>query len=149
MPRACGGTVKTVQMRTIARNQLHALALSQGLRRGSALWSRRGRRELAQLALGHFRSEMRQDLMELTKTLDARVEWLNWPNQPSNGRRPGGSCNSLGVGPMTALGFVLTIGPVTRCRRSKQVVSYLGLNLRPYSSGGRPSYKRLRRTWHQ
>lgn len=79
--------VKTVQMRTTARIQLHALALNQRLRRGSAPWSRR---ELAQLALGHFSSEMRQDLMELTTTLDARVEWLNWPSQPSNGRRPGG-----------------------------------------------------------
>src|SRR5262245_31051829 len=33
--------------------------------------------------------------------------------------------------------FVLTIGPVERFRRSKQVVSYLGLNPREDSSGGR------------
>jgi transposase len=33
-----------------------------------------------------------------------------------------------GVGPVTALMFVLTIGPVERFRGSKQVVSYLGLN---------------------
>ena len=42
-----------------------------------------------------------------------------------------------GVGPVTALMFVLTIGPVERFRRSKQVVSYLGLNPRESSSGGR------------
>jgi transposase len=42
-----------------------------------------------------------------------------------------------GVGPVTALMFVLTIGPVERFRRSKQVVSYLGLNPRENSSGGR------------
>jgi transposase len=42
-----------------------------------------------------------------------------------------------GVGPVTALMFVLTIGPVERFRRSKQIVSYLGLNPRESSSGGR------------
>jgi transposase len=42
-----------------------------------------------------------------------------------------------GVGPVTALRLVLTIGPVERFRRSQQVVSYLGLNPRESSSGGR------------
>lgn len=31
-----------------------------------------------------------------------------------------------GVGPVTALAFVLTIGPVSRFERSRQVVSYWG-----------------------
>jgi len=42
-----------------------------------------------------------------------------------------------GVGPVTSLAFVLTLGPVARFQRSKQVVSYLGLNPREHSSGGR------------
>jgi transposase len=42
-----------------------------------------------------------------------------------------------GVGPVTSLAFVLMVGPVTRFQRSKQVVSYLGLNPREHSSGGR------------
>ena len=42
-----------------------------------------------------------------------------------------------GVGPVTSLAFVLTLGPVERFARSKQVVSYLGLNPREHSSGGR------------
>jgi transposase len=32
-----------------------------------------------------------------------------------------------GVGPITALGFVVTIGDVSRFRRGKQVASYLEL----------------------
>ena len=40
-----------------------------------------------------------------------------------------------GVGPVTALAFVLTLGPMTRFQRSKQVVSYLGLNPKERSSG--------------
>lgn len=42
-----------------------------------------------------------------------------------------------GVGPVTSLAFVLTLGPVKRFERSKQVVSYLGLNPREHFSGGR------------
>ena len=40
-----------------------------------------------------------------------------------------------GVGPVTALAFVLTLGPVARFQRSKHVVSYLGLNPKERSSG--------------
>jgi transposase len=42
-----------------------------------------------------------------------------------------------GVGPITALAFVVTIGDVTRFQRGKQVASYLGLIPRERSSGGR------------
>jgi len=42
-----------------------------------------------------------------------------------------------GVGPNTALAFVLTIGDVSRFRRGKQIASYLGLIPREESSGGR------------
>ena len=42
-----------------------------------------------------------------------------------------------GVGPNTALAFVVTIGDASRFRRGKQVASYLGLIPREYSSGGR------------
>ena len=42
-----------------------------------------------------------------------------------------------GVGPITSLAFVLTMGDVKRFTRSKQVASYLGLIPREYSSGGR------------
>ncbi len=42
-----------------------------------------------------------------------------------------------GVGPVTALAFVLTLGPIERFPRSKQWVSYLGLNPTEYSSGGK------------
>jgi transposase len=42
-----------------------------------------------------------------------------------------------GVGPVVALAMVLTLGPVERFRNSRKVVSYLGLNPREHSSGGR------------
>jgi transposase len=42
-----------------------------------------------------------------------------------------------GVGPITALAFVVTIGDVARFRRGKQVASYLGLIPSERSSGGK------------
>ncbi len=42
-----------------------------------------------------------------------------------------------GVGPITALAFVVTIGDVSRFRRGKQVASYLGLFPREHSLSGR------------
>jgi len=41
-----------------------------------------------------------------------------------------------GVGPITSMAFVLTMGDVNRFQRGKQVASYLGLIPREYSSGG-------------
>ena len=42
-----------------------------------------------------------------------------------------------GVGPVTSLAFLLTLGTARRFRRGKQVASYLGLNPAEYSSGDR------------
>jgi len=42
-----------------------------------------------------------------------------------------------GVGPITSLAFVLTIGDVSRFRHSNQVASYVGLIPREHSSGGK------------
>ena len=42
-----------------------------------------------------------------------------------------------GVGPITALAFVLTLGPAERFRRGKQVGSYFGLIPSEHSSGGK------------
>jgi transposase len=42
-----------------------------------------------------------------------------------------------GVGPITSLAFVLTIGDVSRLRHSNQVASYVGLIPREHSSGGK------------
>lgn len=42
-----------------------------------------------------------------------------------------------GVGPITSLAYVLTMGDVSRFHRGKKVASYLGLIPREYSSAGK------------
>ena len=42
-----------------------------------------------------------------------------------------------GVGPITSLAFVVTLGDVSRFKRGKQVASYLGLIPSEHSSGSK------------
>jgi len=78
-------------------------------------------------------------LLELLDQLGPRIAELDQAVKTEAERRPEAVelMKHKGVGPVTALAFVLTWGPVERFRHSRQVVSYLGLNPRENSSGGR------------
>lgn len=130
---------KLVGMRTALRNQLQALALGQGLRLGQRLWGPAGRSALEQLALGERAAARRHDLLELLRSLDARIKQLDAEVEVEARRRPDAVrlMEQPGVGPVTALAFVLVIGPVSRFRCSRQLVSYLGLIPSENSSAGR------------
>jgi len=130
---------KLVWMRTAVANQLHALAMGEGVCRKKKLFTQKGRAELDSLALGPWASYRRQELLRL---LDQLEVWLKELDQAvAQQAEPNPAARLLmthpGVGPVTSLAFVLTLGPVERFARSKQVVSYLGLNPREHSSGGR------------
>src|SRR5262249_58613892 len=56
---------RLVQMRTRVMNQLHVVALNEGLRRKKALWRPAGRKELESIALAPWASRRRQDLLDL------------------------------------------------------------------------------------
>ncbi len=129
---------KLVRMRTSVKNQLHYLAMSQGVCRKRKLWSERGRAELEALRLGHWASRRRQELLELLDRLEPRIEELDQAVEAEAGRRPEAVRVMMhkGVGPVTALAFVLTLGPVERFSNSRKVVSYLGLNPSERSTGG-------------
>lgn len=130
---------KLVGYRTSVMNQLHGLAMSQGLCRKTRLWSRIGRKELESLALDLWASRRRRELLQLLDLLNPWIDELDQAVQQEAERRPEviHLMKQPGVGPVTALAFVLTIGPVSRFQRSRQVVSYLGLNPSEESSGGR------------
>ena len=129
---------KLVKMRTSVRNQLHFLAMSQGVCRKRGLWSARGRRELEALQLGPWASVRRQELLALLDGLGPRIEEMDQAVKAEALRRAEAVrlMEQQGVGPVTALAFVLTVGPVERFPSSRKLVSYLGLNPREDSSGG-------------
>jgi transposase len=130
---------KLVWMRNAVGNQLHALAMGEGVCRKKKLFTKQGRQELESLALGPWASRRRQELLEMLERLDESLHELDQAvaQQAEQNAEAVRLMTHPGVGPVTSLAFVLTIGPVGRFERSKQVVSYLGLNPREHSSGGR------------
>jgi transposase len=129
---------KLVRMRTALKNQLHFLAMSQGICRKQKLWSASGRAELEGLALGPWASRRRQELLQTLDELEPRLSELDEAVKAEAERSPQALqlMAHKGVGPVTALAFVLTVGPVQRFADSRALVSYLGLNPREDSSGG-------------
>jgi transposase len=130
---------KLVCMRTSVKNQLHALAMGQGVCRMKKLWAPAGRKELEALALDPWASRRRRELIEILDRLNPPIEELNQAVELEAEKCPHAVhlMKQTGVGPVTALAFVLTLGPVERFHKSKQVVSCLGLNPSEESSGGR------------
>ena len=130
---------KQVQARTRTKNQLQALMLSQGLQKKRQLWTQSGRAELEKLELLPYAALRRQRLLTALGQQAAEIAALNRQVDEEVKRRPAAVrlMTHPGVGPVTSLAFVLIIGPVERFERSKQVVSYLGLNPQEHSSGGK------------
>jgi transposase len=67
---------RLVQMRTRVVNQLHAIALIEGLRGQRSLWRSSGRGQLEALSLAPWAARRRQDLLELLDRLQPAIaEW--------------------------------------------------------------------------
>jgi transposase len=129
---------KLVRMRTQVKNQLQALALNQGVQRKRKLWSAAGRKQLEALPLLPWASRRRAELLMLLDQLEASLGELDRAVIEQANARPAVRrlMTHPGVGPITALAFVLTMGPAQRFGRGKQVASYFGLIPSEHSSGG-------------
>jgi transposase len=68
---------KLVRFRTSVMNQLHALAIGQGLCRKKKLWTKVGRKELEGLVLDPWASRRRQELLLLLDQLDPWIAKLD------------------------------------------------------------------------
>ena len=130
---------KLVQVRTRVKNELQHLSLNKGMQRKRRLWSQAGMQLLRQLPLKPWASCRRGDLLELLAKLEQQIGRLDQAVQEATEQHSQARLlmTQPGVGPNTALAFVLTIGDARRFRRGKQVASYLGLIPRETSSGGR------------
>ncbi len=139
---------RLVQLRTRVKNELQHLALNQGVQRKRKLWTAQGRAELESLSLERWASQRRQDLLQVLAMLEEQIESLNQAVAQVADSYPEAQLlrTQPGVGPVTALAFLLTIGDVRRFARSKQVASYLGLIPRERSSGGKQRMGRDQQT---
>ena len=130
---------KLVEIRSRVKNELQHLSLNKGMQKKRTLWSQAGMQLLRELPLKPWASCRREDLLGLLAMLDQQIGKLDQAVQKAADQHPQAKLlmTQPGVGPNTALAFVLTIGDVTRFPRGKQVASYLGLIPREESSGGR------------
>jgi transposase len=130
---------RLVQMRTRIMNQLQALAMNENQRWKSKLWSERGRAELEKLPLGFWASRRRQELLELLDRMNPKIEELTAAVAQEAKKRPDALrlMTHPGVGPLTALAYVLIIGTPARFPRGKQIGTYVGMIPCEDSSGGK------------
>ena len=130
---------KLVQIRSRVKNGLQHLAMNRGMQKKARLWSAAGQQAFRALPLPGWAGRRRQDLLYLLAQLDEQIAPLDEAAQQAAEQNPEARLllTQPGVGPITALAFVLTIGDVSRFPRGKQVASYLGLIPREHSSGGR------------
>ena len=120
---------RLVQMRTRAMNQIQAAAMNEGVRRKKTLWSKSGRQQLESLLLAPWAARRCQDLLELVDRLNGTIAELTTAIEQEAHKRPEvlRLMTHPGVGPITALAFVLVIGSPDRFACGKQIGSYLGL----------------------
>ena len=130
---------KLVQIRSRVKNGLQHLAMNRGMQKKARLWSVAGQKAFRELPLPGWAGRRREDLLHLLAQLDQQITPLDEAAQQAAEQNPEARLllTQPGVGPITALAFVLTIGDVGRFPRGKQVASYLGLIPREHSSGGR------------
>ena len=129
---------RLVQMRTRIMNQLQALAMNENQCRKSKLWSERGRAEFEKLPLSFWASRRRQELLELLDWMNPKIEELTAAVEQEAKKRPDALrlMTHPGVGPITALAYVLIIGTPARFPRGKQIGTYVGMIPSEDSSGG-------------
>jgi transposase len=133
---------KLVRIRTQVKNELQHLAMNQGVTKKRKLWSKAGEKVLRELPLKPWASRRREDLFQLREMLTGQIDLLDRSvvEVAEKSEKARLLMTQPGVGPITSMAFVLTMGDVNRFQRGKQVASYLGLIPREYSSGGHQRY---------
>jgi transposase len=128
---------RLVQIRTRIVNQLWALAMNEGQCRKKKLWSEQGRAELEKLSLAPWAGRRRRELLELLDRLNATIEELTAAAEQEAKKRPEvlRLMTHPGVGPLTALAYVLIIGTPSRFARGKQIGTFAGMIPSEESSG--------------
>ena len=110
---------KLVRLRAQAKNELQHLAMNQGVQKKRRLWSKAGQELLRELPLQPWASRRREDLLKVMALLDAQILSLDMAvkqaaETDANARL---LMTQPGVGPITSLAFVQTIGDVRRFQR--------------------------------
>jgi transposase len=126
-----------VKQRTQVCNRLQALAHAAGLPK-KGIQTKRARTALAEAGLSETLEFQRDQLFELLDDLTRRIKLIEvWLEEKARSeRRVELLLSHKGVGLLSALAVVHTLGDVTRFQSSKQAVAFTGLDPLERSSAG-------------
>jgi transposase len=119
---------KLVSIRARVKNGLQHLMLNRGVQLKQKLWNEAGQKALRELPLEGWAARRREDLLKLLAGLTPQIRELDVAvEREAKANEQARLMTQPGVGPITALAFVVTLGDVSRFPRGQQVGSYLGL----------------------
>src|SRR5258708_19546276 len=118
---------KLVRIRAQVKNGLQHLAMNQGLLRKQKLWSKAGQKVLCELPLAPWANRRRTDLLKMMSELDAKVDLLDRAvvQAAEKDERARLLMTQPGVGPITAMAFLLTMGALSPFTRRHPLATYL------------------------
>jgi len=128
-----------VCLRVKIQNALQAIALANGLRRGSSLWTRAGQHAIASLPLSPHAAYRRNELQAMYSKFETEINELNSRVEQQARERAGARLlmTHPGVGPITALATEVFLGDPSRFAGSKELASFAGMIPGEHSSGKR------------
>ncbi len=130
---------RLVAIRTRVKNGLHHLMLNRGVQLKQKLWTEAGQQKLHEVGLEGWAAQRRKDLLQLLHMLNPQIDQLDGAVERAAraDERARLLMTQPGVGPITSLAFVITMGDVARFANGKKVASYLGLIPSENSSSNR------------
>jgi len=133
---------KLVKLRTMVANTLHALAINAGLSLRAKLLTKGGRQQLRALQLSAISQQQRDELLSLADELTNRIhtveQWLQ--TQAKSDARVQRLQTHPGVGLLTSLCLVHTLGDLSRFASTRKVAAYVGFDPMEDSSAERKAY---------
>jgi transposase len=133
---------KLVKLRTMVVNSLHALAINAGLSLRAQLLTKGGRQQLKSLQLSAISQQQRDELVSLADELTRRIgtveQWLK--EQAKQDVRVQRLQTHPGVGLLTSLCLVHTLGDSSRFSSLRKVAAYAGFDPMEDSSADRKAY---------
>jgi transposase len=133
---------KLVKLRTMVANTLHALAINAGLSLRAKLLTKGGRQQLSALQLSAISQQQRDELLSLADELSRRIQtveqWLQ--TEARSDARVQRLQTHPGVGLLTSLCLVHTLGDLSRFSSTRKVAAYVGFDPMEDSSAERKAY---------
>jgi len=133
---------KLVKLRTMVINTLHALAINAGLSLRAKLLTKGGRKQLSTLQLSAISQQQRDELLSLADELTRRIrtveQWLQ--TEAKSDARVQRLQTHPGVGLLTSLCLVHTLGDLSRFSSTRKVAAYVGFDPMEDSSAERKAY---------